>query len=122
MSLLSDAMETFFLYEKTRVQTSWGGFETTWHIGASFQAAAVKETTAEMKVAEAQGVKGLYTITTSRAIKLEYHDVILRDRDKKIFRVTSDGDDVATPKSTVLDMRQVTAEEWELPTNDEVKS
>lgn len=118
MSLLSDAMETFFLYDKIRTQNSWGGFDTTWQIGISFQATAVKETTAQMKVAEAQGVKGLYTITTSRAITLEYHDVILRDRDKKVFRITSDGDDVATPSSTTLDMRQVTAEEWQFPTNE----
>jgi hypothetical protein len=40
--------------------------------------------------------------------------VFVRKRDGKIFRVTSDGDDKATPKSTVLDMRQVTAEEWSL--------
>ena len=46
---------------------------------------------------------------------LEYHDVFRRSSDNKIFRVTSDGDDRKTPTSAKLDMRQVTAEEWELP-------
>jgi hypothetical protein len=59
-------------------------------------------------------VTSLYTVTTSRAIVLEYHDVFRRESDGKIFRVTSDGDDLYTPKSAGLDMRQVTAEEWVL--------
>ena len=56
-----------------------------------------------------------YTITTGKAVNLQYHDVFRRVRDGKIFRVTSDGDDKHTPASAALNMRQVTAEEWELP-------
>ena len=47
--------------------------------------------------------------------KLEYHDVFRRLSDGKIFRVTSDGDDVQTPKSATFQFSRVTAEEWELP-------
>jgi hypothetical protein len=46
---------------------------------------------------------------------LDFHDVIMRIADGKIFRITSDGDDNKTPKSATLDMRQVSAEEWSLP-------
>ena len=45
---------------------------------------------------------------------LYYHDVIKRLSDGKIFRITSDGDDKATPKSASLNMRSVSAEEWSL--------
>ena len=45
---------------------------------------------------------------------LNYHDVFRRVRDGKIFRVTTDGDDKATPASAALDMRVVNAEEWEV--------
>ncbi len=47
-------------------------------------------------------------------MNLEYHEVFKRLRDGKFFRVTSDGDDKHTPASASLNMRQVTAEEWEL--------
>ena len=74
------------------------------------------DTSIEARVADAQGVTSRYTVTTRRAMTLEYHDVFRRVRDGKIFRVTSDGDDKFTPSSTSLDMRQVTAEEIkELP-------
>jgi hypothetical protein len=46
---------------------------------------------------------------------LQYHDVFRRLSDGKIFRVTSDGDDKFTPDTATLNMRQVTAEEWEPP-------
>jgi hypothetical protein len=72
----------------------------------------------EAKKAEAQGVTSVYTLTTKKNISLEYHDVLRRSRDGKIFRVTSDGDDSFTPASASLNMRQVTCEEWTLPRED----
>ena len=82
---------------------------------AEFDAAIVFDTSIDARRAEAEGVKSLYTVTTSRVMTLEFHEVFRRQRDGKIFRVTSDGDDKYTPRSTPLDMRQVTAEEWRLP-------
>jgi hypothetical protein len=55
-------------------------------------------------------------VTTRKTKLLEYHDVFRRESDSKIFRVTSDGDDKHTPESAGLNMRQVTAEEFVLPT------
>ncbi len=115
MSLLSDAMETCVFLNKQVTPDGYGGYITTWADGASFKAAIVFDTSIEARTAEAQGVTSRYTVTTSRALTLEYHDVFRRTRDGKIFRVTSDGDDKFTPASTALDMRQVTAEEWILP-------
>lgn len=102
---------------KTIVNDGYGGYTTTWSEGASFNAAIVFDTSIEARQAEANGVTSLYTVTTEKALTLEYHDVFRRERDNKIFRVTSDGDDKHTPASASLDMRQVTAEEWKLPTN-----
>ena len=114
MSLLSDAMETCVYLNKQVQPDGYGGYITTWTDGAEFSAAIVFDTSIEARRAEAQGVTSLYTVTTPRAIALEYHDVFRRARDSKIFRVTSDGDDKYTPASTALDMRQVTAEEWDI--------
>ena len=116
MSLLSEAMEPFVMMDKTTVKDEYGSFVRVWSEGAGFLAAAVKDNSMQARIAGVQGVTALYTITTPRNVHLEYHDVCKRISDGKIFRATSDGDDVATPASAALDMRQVTAEEWKLTT------
>lgn len=112
MSLLSEAMEACVLLNKQTTADGYGGYIATYVDGAEFQAAIVFDTSVEARVAEAQGVTSRYTVTTSRSMVLEYHDIFRRIRDGKLFRVTSDGDDKFTPMSAGLDMRQVTAEEW----------
>lgn len=116
MSLIDEFKTTVCYLEKTRVPDGEGGFITEWKEGAKFPAAITFDTSIEARTAEKQGVTSVYTVTTSRSVVLEYHDVFKRLYDGKIFRVTSDGDDKATPKSAALDMRQVTAEEWSVPT------
>ena len=117
MSLLSEAVEPCVMLDKCKVDDGYGGYKTTWTEGVQFDAAIVFDTSIQARQAEAAGVSSLYTVTTKRNMHLEYHDVFRRNSDKKIFRVTSDGDDKYTPQSASLDMRQVTAEEWTLPTN-----
>lgn len=113
MSLLDEFMTTCTLMDKRTVPDGYGGYKTIWTEGASFNAAIVLDNSIQAKVAESQGVTGIYTVTTQKALKLQYHDVFRRESDKKLFRVTSDGDDKATPASATLDMRQVSAEELE---------
>ena len=114
MSLLSDAMEKCTMIDKTTVADGYGGYIVSWVEGAEFQAAIVLDSSMEARIAEQQGVTALYTITTKKNINLQYHDVIKRKSDGKIFRITSVGDDKHTPAKAGLDMRQVSAEEWVL--------
>ena len=114
MSLLSEAMENCVILNKQTTQDTYGGYITTWADGAEFKAAITFDTSLEARVADKQGVSSLYTVTTSRSLTLEYHDVFRRVSDGKIFRVTSDGDDKYTSRSAGLNMRQVTAEEWSI--------
>lgn len=116
MSLLSEAMEKFVLLDRTTLPDGYGGYRSVWTDGVSFDAAATLDTSMEARIGEKQGVTALYTITTMKAMNLQYHDVVRRNSDGKIFRVKSDGDDKHTPKSAGLNMRQVSAEEWELAT------
>ena len=115
MSLINDWQEACVMLEKTRVEDGEGGFITTWQDGAQFMAAITFSSSMEARRAEKEGVTSLYTVTTPKNAKLEYHDVFRRVRDGKIFRVTSDGDDVVTPDSATFQFSQVTAEEWALP-------
>lgn len=115
MSLLEEAMTKCVMLDKKTVPGGYGGFTSEWTEGAEFMAAVRFDTSMTAKIAEKQGVTSLYTIITSKAITLGFNDVIKRISDGKIFRVTSKGNDSKTPKSANLDMRTVSAEEWEIP-------
>ena len=114
MSLLHNAFIPCTMVEKKRVPDGAGGLVTSWVDGAPFEAAVILDNSLQARVAQSQGVTGIYTVTTRRGVILGFHDVFRRNSDGKIFRVTSDGEDNATPKSAGLDMRQVSAEEWTL--------
>lgn len=114
MSLLSESFEKFNIIDKRTVPDGYGGYRPEYVAGAEIEAAVTFDTSIEARTAEKQGVTSLYTVTTSKSLTLEYHDIIRRQRDNKIFRITSDGDDKFTPASAHLDMRQVTAEEFVL--------
>lgn len=115
MSLLTEQMEKCVMLDKRTVADGYGGYIVEWADGASFSAAIVLDTSMQARTAEKAGVTALYTITTTKALNLQYHDVFRRVEDGKIFRVTSDGDDKKTPGSASLNMRLVSAEEWSLP-------
>ena len=112
MSLLSDAMEACQMIDKTTEEDGYGGFIPRWVLGATFQAAVVLDDSMTAQTALAEGVTGVYTVTTAKNVNLQFHDVFKRLSDGKVFRVKTDGDDKKTPKSAGLNMRQVRAEEW----------
>lgn len=115
MSLLNDYMSTCTLIDKIRVSDGMGGYTVKWQDGAQIECAIRFDNSMQARVAEKQGVTSLYTIVTKKNINLQYHDVLRREEDGKIFRVTSDGDDNKTPPSASLNMREVSAEQWVLP-------
>lgn len=115
MSLYTDMLEPCVMLDRTTVSDGYGGYVTNWVEGAEFDAACVYDTSIQARVADKQGVTSLYTVHTRKSINLQYHMVFRRKSDGKIFRVTSDGDDKHDPKRSTIDMRIVTAEEWELP-------
>ena len=117
VNLIGLTMESCTMIDRTTVNDGIGGYKSIWTDGATFKASFVVDSSIEALTAQAQGVTALYTVTTSRAINLQYHDVFRREDDGKIFRVKSDGDDKKTPPSAGLDMRQVRAEEYTLPTD-----
>ena len=116
MSLLEDAYEDFTVINKSVIDDGYGGTTVVWSDGATIKGAIVFDDSTEMKIAQSMGVTGAYTLTVKKGIELDYHTVLRREKDKKIFRLTSDSDDKKTPPSAYLNMRQYTAEEFTLPT------
>lgn len=116
MSLLSQAMTDCVMILKSSRPDGYGGYVTRYtEDTVTFKAAITFDNSLQARVAGVQGVTSLYTVTTGREKVLMYHDIIKRLSDGKILRITSDGDDKATPPSSSLNMRQVTAEEYTLP-------
>lgn len=117
MNMIEDSMESCVIMQKVRTPDGEGGFITEWTEGAQFNASITFDSSMQARIGEKQGVSSLYTVTTSKNANLEYHDVIKRLRDKKLFRITSDGDDKQTPVQAAFGQYlQVTAEEWVIPT------
>ena len=117
MSLIEEGMESCAIMQKVRVPDGEGGFTTEWTEGAGFKASITFDSSMQARIADKQGVTSMYTVTTAKNASLEYHDVIKRLSDGKIFRITSDGDDKQTPPRAVFGQYlQVTAEEWVIPT------
>lgn len=114
MPLLDEAYEDFVYMNKAIEDDPRGGTKTTWTEGATIKGALRNDNDPEIRVALAAGVKGLYTLITRKDVMLEYHDVVKRVSTGKIFRITSDGEDNATPNSAILNMRAVSCEEWSL--------
>lgn len=116
MTMIEESMENCVFMQKVAVPDGEGGFATEWTDGAEFNAAITFDTSMQARIGDAQGVTSLYTVTTNKNAKLEFHDVIKRLRDRKVFRITSDGDDKQTPiRARFGQYLQVTAEEWVIP-------
>lgn len=114
MSLLENAYEDFVILNKSVVDDGYGGTSTVWTEGATVKGAIVFDGSTQMKIAQAMGVAGVYTLTVKKNVDLDYHTVLRRSKDGKIFRITSNSDDNKTPSDASLNMRQYSAEEWEL--------
>ena len=114
MSLLEEAYKDLTVVNKSIEPDGYGGVVTTWADGASIKGAIVYDGSTEMQVAKAMGVTATYTLTVNKDVILDYHTVIRRESDKKIFRLTTNSDDMKTPESAGLNMRQYKCEEWTL--------
>ncbi len=114
MSLLENAYEKFTIINKSVVDDGYGGVTTEWTDGASIDGVMIFNNSLQAKVAQQAGVTSVYTLTVHKSIELDFHTVLRRDSDGKLFRLTSNSDDKKTPQTAGLDMRQYDAEEWRL--------
>lgn len=115
MSLIDTMKTACTMLDKTTAPDGLGGFNYAWVDGATFDAAIVRDTSTQARIAEKQGVTELYTVTVDRGVTLNYHDVFRRESDGAIFRVTSYITDSHTPDVATFQFGQVTAERWVIP-------
>ena len=118
MSLLTEAMTKCILLDKVSVNDGYGSPVFRYQDGEEVMIAFDEDNSLQARTASVEGVTALYTITTSRAVHLPFHQVFRRVADGSTFRVTSDGTDTRTPRSAALDMRNYSAERWEIPKDE----
>lgn len=115
--LIEDFYEDFTLLTPVVVYDGEGGITTKWYDNTKFFAAAVKDTSPEMRAAERAGSKPEYTLTISEhtPVNIAYHDAVKRDSDGTVFRAISSTADSKPPKRATFKFTQVRCEIWPLP-------
>lgn len=81
-----------------------------------FTATIVRDSSTAARIAEHDGVRNVYTVTTGEPLR--YGDLFQRAFDGQVFRCTSDADDGAAPRCASFGFGQCSAEEWEVPDGD----
>ena len=114
--LIDCMMVSCVFMEQKKEPDGSGGYITTWKESNPFDAAIIRDTSTETRIADAASTVETYTVTVSRSVHLKYHDVIKRLSDGKTFRITSGNAEKKTPVCTALDISQATAEAWRLTT------
>lgn len=114
LSLLDSMMEKCIHINLTRADDLYGSTVKSDTDGSPFYAVIIKNSSTEAVIAEKQGIKEIFTVVTSKDVKMSYHDVFKRVSDGQIFRVTSDAKDSEAPDASSVDIVKVTAERWEL--------
>jgi len=112
MTLIDSFKVKCTLVEKTRVPDGEGGWSVQWADGVPFDAAIVLNSSINARIAEAEGVTGVYTVTTDRNVAMDFHDAFRRELDGQVFRVTKVND--PTPNAATFQFNQYQAEEWSL--------
>lgn len=83
--------------------------------GAALEAMLRKDSSPEVKVAEANGLKEQYTVVVKRGVTLRHLDVIKRDSDGATFRITGSTIDAEAPDASTIQIAKTTAERWDPP-------
>lgn len=114
MSLLNEMKTTCVILDKRTVPDGLGGYLIEYVEGARFQAAVIKDSTLNARVAEKQGVKEIYTVVVDKGVPLEFHDIFRRESDGLTFRVTSNVTDSEAPDRSTVKIGKVSAERFDI--------
>ena len=109
--LWQDFMGQCVRLERTSTPDGQGGQTTSWKPSEPFEAAVVRDSTIVSTVADKAEPSAEFTVTTQTP--LGFHDVVRRESDGLVVRVTSEA--VKTPGRASFAFVQYKAERWEVP-------
>ena len=104
MMALSDFLDDqLAIMDKVSRPDGFGGFVWVWQEGVHFLGKAVHKSGNELYIAQQQGMKETYSITTQANIPLERGDYVKRLRDGATLKVTTAPEDGTPP--TISDVK-----------------
>lgn len=113
---IQDFFEPFVIVKEVGdVSDGMGGFMTEFVESEPFMASIVIDNSNEMRIAEKQGVTSFYTFTTNKNVSVKYMDVVKCVSSGLYYRLTSNIDEMMTPKRSLMSFKQCQAESWEKP-------
>lgn len=119
MGLLDDFASPCVLLEKTRLPDGAGGYAgTAWTDGVEFLNYQALDTSMEARRAEKEGVTSVYSVIVNKAVPIEYGDYFRDKSTGNTYRVTSNPEERAAPKSAgplIQGLKFFTAERKGLP-------
>lgn len=93
-----------------------GGFSSEkWVQTTEFIALIDRNSSTTALIAEKQGITSVYTIYIDASFEIHKLDIFKRGKDSQCFRVTSDPDDQITPKTSNMNFKVFTAEQYRMP-------
>lgn len=111
------AMDDFFvpmcMMNKIYKPDGLGSVLAVYEDGAPFDGGVVLNSTTEMQIAQQEGHKAVYTLTTAVPLPFEKGDRVKRLSDDALFKITSDAADKQAPPMAGITGTQVTMERVE---------
>ena len=115
MSYFYDAFDDYCLMEKTTVDDGSGDYFDKWREGVTIKASLTNGQSSEIRQAEAQGLKTVFTVTFPIPTPVKYDNYIKNKQTGAIYRITSRPGDNKTPADATYPTCYATAERTELP-------
>lgn len=119
MSLLEEYSDSYTQVIRVDSEDEYGSYITEYTDGVTFEASLAFTNEVSISTSEALGIRTNFQLMVPKDIVLSFHDLVRRNSDGKIFRVTSEGSNVYTPESSDLNLRYVDLEDWSLEDNND---
>lgn len=109
---LENYYEKFYMQNWISKPDGFGGVTWGWADGAEFMGQYIQDSSAEMRIAEAQGITSSGRFITGINMQIEEKDIIRRARDNLYLRITAipiESPDPATSKFKTMNAEKTVA-------------
>lgn len=109
---LTDFYKDVIFLNKISQSDGLGGIEFVYIEGVKFKGVITRESNTQIRIAEQEGLKAVYTLSTSKSIQIDFGDLIKYEG--KVYKVVSNKNELQTPHFSNLDLQQYIVEKYEV--------
>ena len=107
---IENYFEDFIMMNWNSVELPGGGVGWEMEEGVKFKSGISMLSSDELTIAETSGMRSQFRITSKKLLVLERDDVVMRVKDGKKYRITTNQADSATPEQAVAQFATCRAE------------